>query len=305
MDAAGRTARKDPCRNRHLLPVRQEPPSRNGADPAHPRQDRPAHDLQPDGVPLSNPARVNKSADRHCPPPPTCRYYAGAMARLGTGRSLDCLGANEGLDELSLAGGGTKVAVVTGNAFKNGERVDAPRGGPAPCPDRGRSAAMMRGTTQPAQGAVDGRARSLSRCGIVQRGGRPCWSRAAEATGTKRAAMAAEAPRFRAGMAAARTMDCPAGPLIRQRSETGMKQARGNLQPSKREIVTARKRAISEAQLAAAARVKTPPRGFEGRAAHPRRERLLCADCRNQEGEPLQRPDPRRISAPRRTCCRL
>ncbi|KPQ21837.1 MAG: indole-3-glycerol phosphate synthase TrpC [Porphyrobacter sp. HL-46] len=32
---------------------------------------------------------------------------------------------------------------------------------------------------------------------------------------------------------------------------------------AKREIVTARKRAISEAQLAAAARVQTPPRGFE------------------------------------------
>ena len=41
--------------------------------------------------------------------------YAGALAKLGTGSSLIVSG-DEGLDELSLAGG-NEVAVVTGNSF--------------------------------------------------------------------------------------------------------------------------------------------------------------------------------------------
>ncbi|TRD12568.1 anthranilate phosphoribosyltransferase [Erythrobacter insulae] len=65
--------------------------------------------------PLSNPARV-KSQLIGIARPAYVPIYAGAMAKLGTGRSLIVSG-DEGLDELSLAGG-NEVAVVTGNAFK-------------------------------------------------------------------------------------------------------------------------------------------------------------------------------------------
>lgn len=64
--------------------------------------------------PLSNPARV-KSQLIGIARPAYVPIYAGAMARLGTGRSLIVSG-DEGLDELSLAGG-NEVAVVTGDAF--------------------------------------------------------------------------------------------------------------------------------------------------------------------------------------------
>jgi anthranilate phosphoribosyltransferase len=71
--------------------------------------------------PLSNPARV-ESQLIGIARPAYVPIYAGAMARLGTGRSLIVSG-DEGLDELSLAGG-NEVAVVTGNAFTM-ERIDA------------------------------------------------------------------------------------------------------------------------------------------------------------------------------------
>ncbi|WP_296716447.1 anthranilate phosphoribosyltransferase [Erythrobacter sp.] len=71
--------------------------------------------------PLSNPAKV-KSQLIGIARPAYVPIYAGAMARLGTGRSLIVSG-DEGLDELSLAGG-NEVAVVTGNAFTM-ERLDA------------------------------------------------------------------------------------------------------------------------------------------------------------------------------------
>lgn len=71
--------------------------------------------------PLSNPAKV-ESQLIGIARPAYVPIYAGAMARLGTGRSLIVSG-DEGLDELSLAGG-NEVAVVTGNAFTL-ERVDA------------------------------------------------------------------------------------------------------------------------------------------------------------------------------------
>lgn len=75
--------------------------------------------------PLSNPAKV-KSQLIGIARPAYVPIYAGAMARLGTGRSLIVSG-DEGLDELSLAGG-NEVAVVTGNAFTM-ERVDASAAG--------------------------------------------------------------------------------------------------------------------------------------------------------------------------------
>jgi len=71
--------------------------------------------------PLSNPAKV-ESQLIGIARPSYVPIYAAALAKLGTGRSLIVSG-DEGLDELSLAGG-NEVAVVTGNAFAM-ERVDA------------------------------------------------------------------------------------------------------------------------------------------------------------------------------------
>ncbi|MEL7218490.1 MAG: anthranilate phosphoribosyltransferase, partial [Pseudomonadota bacterium] len=65
--------------------------------------------------PLSNPAKV-KSQLIGIARPAYVPIYAGAMVKLGTGRSLIVSG-DEGLDELSLAGG-SEVAVVTGNSFE-------------------------------------------------------------------------------------------------------------------------------------------------------------------------------------------
>lgn len=64
--------------------------------------------------PLSNPARV-KSQLIGIARPAYVPIYAGALARLGTGKSL-IISGDEGLDELSLAGG-NEVAVVTGHEF--------------------------------------------------------------------------------------------------------------------------------------------------------------------------------------------
>jgi anthranilate phosphoribosyltransferase len=75
--------------------------------------------------PLSNPAKV-ASQLIGIARPAYVPIYASALAKLGTGRSLIVSG-DEGLDELSLAGG-NEVAVVTGNAFTM-ERVDASAAG--------------------------------------------------------------------------------------------------------------------------------------------------------------------------------
>ena len=80
--------------------------------------------------PLSNPAKV-ASQLIGIARPAYVPIYAGAMARLGTGRSLIVSG-DEGLDELSLAGG-NEIAAVTGNAFTM-ERVDASAAGLAHAP---------------------------------------------------------------------------------------------------------------------------------------------------------------------------
>lgn len=64
--------------------------------------------------PLSNPAGV-ESQLIGIARPAYVPIYAGALAKLGTGSSLIVSG-DEGLDELSLAGG-NEVAAVTGNTF--------------------------------------------------------------------------------------------------------------------------------------------------------------------------------------------
>lgn len=64
--------------------------------------------------PLSNPASVTSQLIGIARPA-YVPIYAGALAKLGTGRSLIVSG-DEGLDELSLAGG-NEVAIVTGNRF--------------------------------------------------------------------------------------------------------------------------------------------------------------------------------------------
>lgn len=80
--------------------------------------------------PLSNPARV-KSQLIGIARPAYVPIYAGAMAKLGTGRSMIVSG-DEGLDELSLAGG-NEVAVVTGSRFVM-QRRDASEAGLAHAP---------------------------------------------------------------------------------------------------------------------------------------------------------------------------
>ncbi len=65
--------------------------------------------------PLSNPARVSSQLIGIARPA-YVPIYAGAMAKLGTGRSL-IISGDEGLDELSLAGG-NEVAEVRGNSFQ-------------------------------------------------------------------------------------------------------------------------------------------------------------------------------------------
>ncbi len=71
--------------------------------------------------PLSNPALVQNQLIGIARPA-YVPIYAGAMARLGTGRTLIVSG-DEGLDELSLAGG-NEMADVTGDDFEM-KRIDA------------------------------------------------------------------------------------------------------------------------------------------------------------------------------------
>lgn len=138
--------------------------------------------------PLSNPAKV-KSQLIGIARPAYVPIYAGALARLGTGKSLIVSG-DEGLDELSLAGG-NEVAVVTGHAFTM-ERVDASMAGLPHAPIeaiRGDDAkhnaaalkALLMGTPGPYRDAV-----LFNAAGALQVAGRGTdWQ--------DRAAMAAEA----------------------------------------------------------------------------------------------------------------
>jgi anthranilate phosphoribosyltransferase len=80
--------------------------------------------------PLSNPAGVQNQLIGIARPA-YVPIYADALARLGTARSLIVSG-DEGLDELSLAGG-NEVALVRGNGFEM-RRVDASIAGLAHAP---------------------------------------------------------------------------------------------------------------------------------------------------------------------------
>ncbi|GAA4038675.1 anthranilate phosphoribosyltransferase [Parerythrobacter jejuensis] len=71
--------------------------------------------------PLSNPAGVTRQLIGIARPG-YVPIYAGAKARLGTERTMIVSG-DEGLDELSLAGG-NEVAIVSGNEFEM-QRIDA------------------------------------------------------------------------------------------------------------------------------------------------------------------------------------
>lgn len=124
MDAAGRTAEKTLAeigicflfaRNHHPAMARIQPIRTRLAR-------RTIFNLM---GPLSNPAKVTSQLIGIARPA-YVPIYAGALARLGTGKSLIVSG-DEGLDELSLAGG-NEVAMVTGNTFTM-ERIDAGEAG--------------------------------------------------------------------------------------------------------------------------------------------------------------------------------
>ena len=66
----------------------------------------------------------------------------------------------------------------------------------------------------------------------------------------------------------------------------------------KREEIAAAKRARSPAAVEAAAMAAAPPRGFLRAIERRLAQRRLCPDRRDQEGEPVQGPDPRRLRPP-------
>lgn len=187
MDAAGRTAEKTLAEiGICFLFARNHHPAMARIQPIRVRiGQRTIFNLM---GPLSNPAKVTSQLIGIARPA-YVPIYAGALARLGTGRSLIVSG-DEGLDELSLAGG-NEVAVVSGNAF-NMERVDASAAGLPHAPIeaiRGDDAkhnaaalkALLMGTPGPYRDAV-----LFNAAGALQVAGRGSdW--------TDRAAMAAEA----------------------------------------------------------------------------------------------------------------
>jgi anthranilate phosphoribosyltransferase len=120
MDAAGRTAEKTLAEiGICFLFARNHHPAMARIQPIRVRiGQRTIFNLM---GPLSNPAGVTSQLIGIARPA-YVPIYAGAMARLGTSTSLIVSG-DEGLDELSLAGG-NELAVVTGNAFTM-ERIDA------------------------------------------------------------------------------------------------------------------------------------------------------------------------------------
>jgi anthranilate phosphoribosyltransferase len=120
MDAAGRTAEKTLAEiGICFLFARNHHPAMARIQPIRVRiGQRTIFNLM---GPLSNPAGVTSQLIGIARPA-YVPIYAGAMARLGTGTSLIVSG-DEGLDELSLAGG-NEVAVVTGDTFTM-ERIDA------------------------------------------------------------------------------------------------------------------------------------------------------------------------------------
>lgn len=187
MDAAGRTAEKTLAEiGICFLFARNHHPAMARIQPIRVRiGQRTIFNLM---GPLSNPAKV-KSQLIGIARPAYVPIYAAAMARLGTGTSLIVSG-DEGLDELSLAGG-NEVAVVIGHAFTM-ERVNASMAGLPHAPIeaiRGDDAqhnatalkALLMGTPGAYRDAV-----LLNAAGALQVAGRGNgWS--------ERAAMAAEA----------------------------------------------------------------------------------------------------------------
>ena len=120
MDAAGRTAEKTLAEiGICFLFARNHHPAMARIQPIRVRiGQRTIFNLM---GPLSNPARVTSQLIGIARPA-YVPIYAGALASLGTGRSLIVSG-DEGLDELSLAGG-NEVAVVTDHSFTM-TRIDA------------------------------------------------------------------------------------------------------------------------------------------------------------------------------------
>lgn len=114
MDAAGRTAEKTLAElGICFLFAKNHHPAMGRVQPIRKRiGKRTIFNLM---GPLSNPAKV-ESQLIGIARPAYVPIYADAMAKLGTGRSLIVSG-DEGLDELSLAGG-NEVAVVTGTSFE-------------------------------------------------------------------------------------------------------------------------------------------------------------------------------------------
>ena len=63
----------------------------------------------------------------------------------------------------------------------------------------------------------------------------------------------------------------------------------------KREEIAAAKRARPLAEVEAAAQAAAPPRGFSAAIERRLADGRLRADRRDQEGEPVEGPDPRRF----------
>lgn len=129
MDAAGRTAEKTLAEiGICFLFARNHHPAMARIQPIRVRiGQRTIFNLM---GPLSNPAGVTSQLIGIARPA-YVPIYAGALASLGTGRSLIVSG-DEGLDELSLAGG-NEVAVVTDHSFTM-TRIDAHAAGLSTAP---------------------------------------------------------------------------------------------------------------------------------------------------------------------------
>ena len=238
--------------------------------------------------PLANPARVSRQLVGIARPA-YVPIYAEALSRLGT-RSAMIVSGDEGLDELSLAGG-NELARVTGSEVRMA-RVDASEAGLPLAPveairggDASHNAAALRallmGEPGPYRDAVlfkrRRRAHGGGRGGKLARRGR----------GSERG------DRPRASQGAARLLD-------RGRAMT---DRLARICATKREEVAARKASATLDDLDRRARSSTPPArvsyGAGGKGAG-----RLRADRGNKESFAFQGTDPRGFST-RRTCVRL